>query len=213
MDSTSQISRDRAAIVLASASPRRQELLQQIGVPFQVVGHQVEEELLAGELPQDFVTRLALEKAQSALDHLPADQDKVVLGADTAVVCEQTILGKPADQADALRMLKLLSGRRHLVYSSVALVSRQQREVALSATEVEFRSLASAELEAYWHSGEPRDKAGAYAIQGLAAVFVSGLKGSYSGVMGLPLFETAQLLSRFGIQCWQPPFRQTGIEQ
>jgi len=213
MDSTSQNSPDTAVILLASASPRRQELLQQIGVPFQVVSHHIEEELQADESPQEFVTRLALEKAQSALDHLPADQDRVVLGADTAVACEQTILGKPKDQADAMRMLTLLSGRRHLVYSSVALVSRQHREVALSTTEVEFRPLASAELEAYWQSGEPRDKAGAYAIQGLAAIFVSSLNGSYSGVMGLPLFETARLLNRFGVRCWLPPVQQTGSEQ
>lgn len=213
MDSFSPNSQDRAVVLLASASPRRQELLQQIGVPFQVVNHHIEETLLVGESPEEFVTRLALEKAQSAFDHLPADQDRVVLGADTVVVCEQTILGKPTDRTDAMRMLKLLSGRRHLVYSSVALVSRQQREVALSTTEVEFRSLASKELEAYWQSGEPRDKAGAYAIQGLGAVFVSALNGSYSGVMGLPLFETARLLDRFDIRCWLPPGQQAGSKR
>jgi len=213
MEGLSQNSRDRAVILLASASPRRRELLQQIGVPFQVVNHHVEEQLLAGEKPQDFVCRLALEKAQSALDHLPADQDRVVLGADTAVVCEQTILGKPTDRADAMRMLTLLSGRRHRVYSSVALVSRQQREVALSTTEVEFRPLSSEEIEAYWLSGEPQDKAGAYAIQGQAAVFVSSLNGSYSGVMGLPLFETARLLGKFGMRCWQPSVQQAEVRQ
>ena len=213
MDNTFQNPPDQAPILLASASPRRQELLQQIGVPYQVVSHRVEEQLLTGESPQDYVTRLALEKAQSVLDRLPADQDRIVLGADTAVVCEQIILGKPLDRADAMRMLKLLSGRKHLVFSSVALVSRQQSEVAVSTTEVEFRSLASEELEAYWRSGEPRDKAGAYAIQGLAAIFVASLYGSYSGVMGLPLFETARLLSRFGIPCWQPPARQPGKDQ
>lgn len=212
MDNTSQISAPGAAILLASASPRRQELLQQIGVPFQVVNHRIEEALLAGETPEAYVTRLAFEKAQSVLDHLPTEQNPVVLGADTAVVCEQTMLGKPADQADAMRMLRLLSGRKHQVFSSVALVSRQQREVALSTTEVEFRVLESEELESYWRSGEPRDKAGAYAIQGLAAVFVKSLNGSYSGVMGLPLYETAQLLNRFGVPCWQPPVEQEQMQ-
>lgn len=212
MDKHSENPSDRAMILLASASPRRQELLQQIGVSFQVVNHRIEEELLEGEAPLEYVSRLALEKAQSVLDHLPAGQDQVVLGADTAVVCEQTILGKPSDQADAMRMLRLLSGREHLVFSSVALVSRQQRKVAVSTTEVEFRPLASEELEDYWLSGEPRGKAGAYAIQGLAAVFVKRIQGSYSGVMGLPLFETARLLSQFGVPCWQPPEPQAGKE-
>jgi septum formation protein len=213
MDSNSDRSQETAVILLASASPRRQELLRQIGIPFQSVRHRIVEHALDGEAPGDFVTRMALEKARSVLDHLPADQHRVVLGADTAVVCDQAILGKPVDREDALRMLRLLSGRSHLVYSSVALVSRQQQEVALSTTVVEFRPLDSEELDAYWRSGEPRDKAGAYAIQGLAAVFVSSLQGSYSGVMGLPLFETAQLLSKFGVPHWQSLCEQTGSEQ
>lgn len=213
MDNNSQNPSDRVVILLASASPRRKELLQQVGVPFQVVNHRIEEELLIGESPQDYVSRLALEKAQSVLDHLPVDQDRVVLGADTAVVCENAILGKPSNQADAMRMLRLLSGREHLVFSSVALVSRQQRKVAVSTTAVEFRPLVSEELEAYWLSGEPRGKAGAYAIQGLAAVFVKRIQGSYSGVMGLPLFETARLLNQFGVPCWQSPEPQAGKEQ
>lgn len=204
---------DGAGILLASASPRRQALLQQIGVPFQVVSHQVEEILQDNEAPEAYVRRLAMEKAQSGLDHQPADSRPVVLGADTAVICENRVLGKPSDRDDALRMLRLLSGRRHLVHSAVALVSRDSRKVALSTTEVEFRSLESEEMEAYWDSGEPQDKAGAYGIQGLGAVFVRSLSGSYSGVMGLPLFETAQLLNSFAIPCWQPPRQGWGGQQ
>ncbi|MEZ5491098.1 MAG: Maf family protein [Gammaproteobacteria bacterium] len=202
-----------ASILLASASPRRQALLQQIGVPFQVVSHQVEEILQDNEAPEAYVRRLALEKAQSGLDHQPAESRPVVLGSDTAVVCENRVLGKPSDRDDALRMLRLLSGRKHLVHSAVALVSRDSRKVVLSTTEVEFRSLESDEMEAYWDSGEPRDKAGGYAIQGLGAVFVRSLSGSYSGVMGLPLFETAQLLNSFAIPCWQPPRQGWGGQQ
>ncbi len=190
-------------ILLASASPRRRELLQQIGVPFQVVHHTVEEFQLEMETPADFVRRLALEKARSGLVQQPADTGHIVLGADTVVVCGNQILGKPIDRNDALRMLSLLSGRQHLVHSAVALASRERHQLALSTTKVEFRVLEREELEAYWRSGEPRDKAGAYAVQGLAAVFVRSLHGSFSGVMGLPLFETAQMLESFGVPRWQ----------
>lgn len=197
-------------ILLASASPRRQQLLRQVGVPFRVVNHNVEEIRIGQESAAEFVLRLAEAKAQSALDQLPAGLQVVVLGADTAVVCEEMILGKPKDRADALEMLGLLSGRRHRVLSAVAVISRTRNEVALSTSEVEFRELATDELDAYWQSGEPSGKAGAYAIQGLAAIFVKKLQGSYSGVMGLPLYETAQLLDRFTIPCWQSTVSDTG---
>lgn len=213
MTNSPQPGAGRRGILLASASPRRQELLRQIGVPFQVTRHRVDETPFEGESPTAFVQRLALEKACSGLDHQPADGNPVVLGADTVVVCEQRVLGKPSDRADALGMLRLLSGRWHRVYSAVALASRDSREVVLSSSEVAFRPLERAELEAYWQSGEPRDKAGAYAIQGLGAVFVRELRGSYSGVMGLPVFETAQLLKKFGIPCWQSPSAHHGLEQ
>jgi septum formation protein len=203
----------RREILLASASPRRQALLRQIGVPFQLVSHDVEEVRLENESPETFVRRLAREKALSGLARSPADRSSVVLGADTVVVCAGRILGKPRDKADALQMLTLLSGRRHLVHSAVALASRDDQAQALSSTDVEFRELQPAELEAYWASGEPADKAGAYAIQGLAAIFVKNLRGSYSGVMGLPVFETAGLLQRFGIPCWQPISDADGLEQ
>jgi len=213
MSKQPQSGASRREVLLASGSPRRQELLRQIGVPFRVIRHHVDETPLENEPPPDFVRRLALEKACSGLDHQPADGNPVVLGADTVVVCEQRLLGKPANRQDALGMLRLLSGRQHLVYSAVALASREQREVLLSTTEVEFRSLESEELENYWRSGEPQDKAGAYAIQGLGAVFVQSIRGSYSGVMGLPVFETAQLLKKFGIPCWQAPILDGGHEQ
>jgi len=213
MDKQSPAPARQPEILLASASPRRQELLRQIGVGFRLISHDVEEIRLPGETPPDFVRRLAREKAVSGLTRAPADQRPVVLGADTAVVCEGKILGKPVDRDDALAMLRLLSGRRHLVHSAVAVVSGESRSVALSTTEVEFRELTAAELEAYWASGEPVDKAGAYAIQGLAAVFVKNLHGSYSGVMGLPLFETAVLLEQHGIACWQPGADKVGNEQ
>ncbi|MCB1669493.1 MAG: Maf family protein [Gammaproteobacteria bacterium] len=200
-------------ILLASASPRRRELLRQIGVPFRVVEHTIDEIVWDQELPQTLAQRLALEKACSVLEQHSDGADALVLGADTVVVCGNLILGKPENREDALRMLKLLSGRRHLVHSAVALASQERQQVVLSTTEVEFRPLESDELEAYWRSGEPRDKAGAYAVQGLAAVFVSSLRGSYSGVMGLPLFETAQLLNSFGFTCWQtPPTQSAGAQ-
>ncbi len=202
--------RQPQGVTLASASPRRQELLRQIGVPFQVVNHQVPETLRDHESAEQFVTRLAREKARDVVRRQPADASPVVLGADTVVVCDDRILGKPVDGEHALQMLSLLSAREHHVLSAVAVVSRDHCREALSATKVEFRRLDPAELEAYWQSGEPRDKAGAYAIQGRAAVFVRNLQGSYSGVMGLPLYETAELLEAFDVPCWQLPEADSG---
>lgn len=197
---------DRSAgkgVILASASPRRRELLEQIGVRYEIAEHTVSEVALPGELPTTFVKRLALEKAQSARSLL-ANHPWPVLGADTIVVCDQHILGKPVDKADALRMWALLSGRDHHVYSAVALCGSSQNDgdasaVLMSTTRVQFRQLTEQDCEAYWSSGEPQGKAGAYAIQGLGALFVIDLEGSYAGVVGLPLFETATLLERFGV--------------
>jgi len=184
-------------LVLASASPRRRELLWQIGVAHHVAISGVDETLRAGESAVECVERLALSKAKKMwTGTLP------VLGADTAVVLEGELLGKPHDRASALSMLERLSGRSHRVLTAVALVVGDGSEVRLSASEVRFRPLGAAECARYWDSGEPRDKAGAYAIQGLGAVFVSELRGSYSGVMGLPLFETAALLDAAGVPRW-----------
>lgn len=185
-------------LILASASPRRCELLAQIGVSFRVLSVNVDEVPRPGEPPRDYVQRLALQKARTACeasaDHLP------VLGADTTVALEGALLGKPRDQAEALAMLARLSGREHRVYSGAAMVTRERHAQRVSCTRVSFRTLSLDERRAYVASGEPLDKAGAYAIQGRAAVFVAALHGSYSGVVGLPLFETAELLKEFGIR-------------
>lgn len=190
-------------LFLASASPRRAELLGQIGVPFQHVSASIDETPRVAEEPAVYVERLAQEKAQAGLQRLEQAADAVVLGADTAVVLEGRILGKPQDRADALAMLAALSGREHQVLTAVALCSATRRASVVVASQVCFAPISAAQAEAYWASGEPLDKAGSYAIQGLGAVFVAGMSGSYSAVVGLPLCETASLLAEFGIPCWQ----------
>ena len=192
-----------ASLHLASASPRRRELLAQIGVPFVTLIASIDETALPGEPAERYVERLAREKARAGLAALSDPADAVVLGADTAVVLDGRILGKPADRAECLATLVALSGREHQVLTAVALASAQRIESRVVASRVRFRPLRAGEAEAYWATGEPCDKAGSYGIQGLAAVFVSQLEGSYSAVVGLPLCETAQLLGEFGIPCWQ----------
>jgi septum formation protein len=186
-------------VYLASGSPRRRELLQQIGVPFRVVGAEVDETALPHEAPQAYVSRLAEAKAHAGWQVIPEPAIAPVLAADTAVVLDGKILGKPKDGPDAERMLVSLSGRTHEVLTAVALRDAGGAQVRISHSLVTFRRITSAEISAYWGTGEPRDKAGAYAIQGAAAVFIEDLHGSYSGVMGLPLFETAELLASAGI--------------
>ena len=192
-----------ASLHLASASPRRRELLAQIGVPFVTLIASIDETALPGEPAERYVERLAREKALAGLAALSDPADAVVLGADTAVVLDGRILGKPADRAECLATLVALSGREHQVLTAVALASAQRIESRVVASRVRFRPLRAGEAEAYWATGEPCDKAGSYGIQGLAAVFVSQIEGSYSAVVGLPLCETAQLLEEFGIPCWQ----------
>lgn len=194
-----QANKDR--IILASGSPRRSELLAQIGLQFIVSPTAIDETVHSGEAPADYVRRMATEKAQAGYRRT-ADNGSagrvVVIGADTAVVVDSRILGKPRDQADAAQMLKLLSGRSHKVLSAVAVIDEQHLEERCSETAVSFRELSDAEIDAYWHTGEPADKAGAYAIQGLGALFIKEIRGSYTGVVGLPLYETAELLDLFG---------------
>lgn len=190
-------------LYLASGSPRRRELLTQIGVPFRRHVLPIDETALPGEAPAAYVERLALGKAQVVLEDLGQAAGIVVLGADTTVVLDGQILGKPADRDQGLAMLRALSGRSHQVLTAVALVSPERQRVCVVESEVSFRLLGEAELAAYWASGEPLDKAGGYAIQGLGGVFVRQLQGSYSAVVGLPLCETAELLSEFAIPCWQ----------
>jgi len=187
------------ALCLASMSPRRRELLAQIGVAHCISAPHIDEAVRAGEPPADYVVRMARSKALAVREQhagLP------VLAADTIVVIDELILGKPAGAAEALAMLERLSGRAHEVLTAVALASAAGLTFRLSASEVRLRALSRAECIAYWESGEPKDKAGAYAIQGKGAVFIESLSGSYSGVMGLPLYETAQLLHSAGVPCW-----------
>jgi septum formation protein len=189
-------------IFLASASPRRRELLHQIGVRVRLLEIHVDEASLSSEDPASYVTRLACAKAEAGWTRRAADTGAPVLAADTAVIVEGSILGKPRDQSDAAMMLKRLSGRSHEVLTAVALRSERGVESRLSRSVVSFRDIGAAETERYWHTGEPCDKAGGYGIQGFGAVFIASLSGSYSGVMGLPLYETAQLLQAAGVPCW-----------
>jgi septum formation protein len=189
---------DSAVVCLASRSPRRRELLAQIGVTFDVVDVAIDEDRSRHEPADAYVARLALDKARAGRAALPGDRLLPVLGADTAVVAGDVILGKPQDRNDADRMLALLSGGTHRVLTAVALVADTEA-LRLSSSSVTFRTLTDHERAAYWATGEPADKAGGYAIQGLAAVFISRIEGSYSGVMGLPLYETAALLQESGI--------------
>jgi septum formation protein len=186
-------------ITLASLSPRRQELLNQIGVPHVVAGAHIDESVLSGESPHDYVQRMARSKALAVWQE---QSSLPVLAADTTVVLDGITLGKPGDREDALRMLARLSGRTHEVLTAVALATRPGIALRVSVSSVRFRTLSAEECAAYWESGEPRDKAGAYAIQGRAAVFVESLQGSYSGVMGLPLFETVELLRAANVPYW-----------
>lgn len=194
-----------AELFLASASPRRRELLAQIAVPCVTQIASIDETPLPDEPPAAYVERLAREKARAGLLALGGRDDAVVLGADTAVVLDGRILGKPADLNESRAMLQALSGRSHQVLTAVALVGGGREAARVVSSEVSFRPISEAEIEAYWASGEPCDKAGSYGIQGLAAVFVNQLQGSYSAVVGLPLCETAELLGEFGIACWQLP--------
>ncbi|PVV06555.1 MAG: septum formation protein Maf [gamma proteobacterium symbiont of Ctena orbiculata] len=186
-------------IYLASRSPRRRTLLHQIGISHALLEIDVDERQRPDEDPVSYVLRLATEKAKAGAEAVAGAESLPVLAADTSVVIKNRVLGKPRDREHGLWMLRQLSGKTHQVYTAVALNGRET-ETDLSLSEVSFRALSEAEITAYWATGEPADKAGSYAIQGVGARFISMLHGSYSGVMGLPLFETAELLSRNGIQ-------------
>ena len=177
---------------LASTSPRRREILEALGLEFSIVHVDVDESPLAGESPGEMVVRLAVAKARAA----DVDPSSVVIAADTAVVIGDQALGKPVDQDDGLAMLAALSGKVHKVLTGVAVHAADEVRTALSETDVYFREVGRDEAVAYWQSGEPCDKAGAYAIQGLGGAFVERIEGSYSGVVGLPVFETMSLLKQ-----------------
>jgi septum formation protein len=223
-------------VYLASGSPRRRELLTQIGVPFRVLNVAVPEAVLSGEKAETYVERLAIAKAAAGCQAVagvkttqaataspraeaagaasalrPVDAEATlapllapVLGADTAVVLDGRTLVKPLTQEDGERMLLELAGRTHTVLTAVAIATESGINSRLSRSEVTFRPITAAEARAYWETGEPHDKAGGYAIQGRAAVFIAALRGSYSGVMGLPLYETAELLALAGVPRWVP---------
>jgi septum formation protein len=210
-------------VYLASGSPRRRELLTQIGVRFQLLAVAVDESIVPGEAPEAYVERVSVLKAtagaalrpdppatpvlaaDTVLAATPVLAPAPVLAADTAVVLDGRILAKPLDAEDGMRMLRELSGRTHEVLTAIALATAGGIHSRLSRSQVTFRAISGAEAQAYWNTGEPRDKAGGYAIQGRAAVFVADLRGSYSGVMGLPLYETAALLAGEGVPRWSFP--------
>jgi len=197
------------SIYLASRSPRRRDLLKQIGIDFEMLllrsdprrGPDVDETPHGGEPPLDYAVRIARLKAEVGMRAVAMRslRPKPVLAADTTVVLEGAIIGKPTDRDDAVRILSTLSGREHQVISVVAMACRDQVEHRVSTSTVWFRKIAAEELRRYADSGEPMDKAGAYGIQGRAGIFVTRIEGSYSGIMGLPLAETAELMHRFGI--------------
>ena len=181
---------------LASSSPRRKEILCALGLTFSAAGVEADERRLKGESAEAMALRLAVAKVKSAA----TDESRIVLAADTVVALGERIFGKPQDCTDAIDMLEALSGQTHRVLTGVAVQAQEGIRTALSATEVKFREIRPDEALAYWQSGEPCDKAGAYAIQGLGGVFVEAISGSYSGVVGLPVFETVQLLRDAGLR-------------
>lgn len=195
----------RASIILGSASPRRRALLRQIGVECEVRTANIDERAYDNEAPAEYVLRLAIEKANRVASIPVQGESLPVLAADTSVVVDGRILGKPENRADAVSQLQQLSGREHKVLTGVALAFDNAVETRLSVSHVRFRRMDTSEIAAYWDTGEPVGKAGSYAVQGIAAVFIQEIRGSYSGIMGLPLYETAQLLRSVGheIPCIQ----------
>lgn len=191
-----------AELYLASTSPRRGQLLGQIGVRYSRIRVAVDESAIPGESPQQQVERLSLLKARAGWESLDGNKLLPVLAADTIVVVDDQVLGKPESEKDALGMLQTLSGRSHYVFSAIAVMNGARTESCYVKTQVSFRTLSEDECQLYWNTGEPRDKAGAYGIQGYGAIFVDSIDGSYSNVVGLPLLETAKMLARFGVTLW-----------
>lgn len=191
-------------IVLASASPRRRTLLTQIGIRFIVRPADIDESVHPGESAEAYVRRMALTKAGAPIETSTSDIDLPVLGADTIVVLDGEIFGKPRDRQMALAHLDRLSGREHEVLTAVAMVSPgRTHEVVVAHASVTLRHISSREAEQYWMTGEPADKAGGYGIQGIGGIFISAISGSHGAVVGLPLVETEALLRSFGVDTWQ----------
>lgn len=187
-------------VYLASKSPRRRELLQQIGLKFESLEVDVDEQIITDELADQYVARLAIAKAEAGSERIK-NSSVPVIGSDTCIWHEGRIIGKPSSKSHALKILQELSGTNHEVYTGVAISNGESTKSIVQCSRVTLASISETEMEAYWTTGEPQDKAGAYAIQGLGAIFISQLEGSYSGIMGLPLYETAQLLKQFDIHC------------
>lgn len=190
---------NQALIILASASPRRAQLLEQLGISFLQQPAHIDESPEPGEAPAAQAQRLSAAKCEKVL---ASRDDSVVLGSDTVVALDQQVFGKPHGQTDHARMFTALAGKTHSVYTAVTLMTSHHSETLICTSRVRLRLISASETARYWHTGEPCDKAGGYAIQGFGAVFVAHLEGSYSGVMGLPLFETAQLLRKFDLPFW-----------
>jgi septum formation protein len=188
-------------LILASKSPRRKELLAQLGYQFTCLSADIDESVKYNEPAEQYVVRLAIEKAVFIAKNIAKNQPEttLILGSDTSVVLENHILGKPTDLNDCLRQLSLLSDRQHQVITAIAVVKDQQVKSMVVTTQVTFKKLSEDEIMRYWHTGEPQDKAGSYGIQGIGGQFVKQISGSYSAVVGLPLYETAQLLADFGM--------------
>lgn len=189
-------------VCLASQSPRRRELLKQIGVDFEVRPANIDEQRWNNEKPYDYVRRITLTKASTVWQQPGFPQDMPVLASDTAVVVDDDVLGKPENEQESVAMLSRLSGRTHQVLTGVGIMFANKREFVSVESEVTFREISEAEMRHYWKTGEGRDKAGGYAVQGLAASFVANISGSFSGVMGLPLFETSALLQQWRVAMW-----------
>lgn len=189
-------------LILASQSPRRKSLLASLGVSFEVMSSSIDESTRENERPEAYVLRLATAKAGAILPQVNQAGDVWILGSDTAVVIGDTILGKPVSYDDFKRMMQSLSGQTHRVLTSIALVSATQCFAELVETKVTFSTLSAVQIDAYWKTGEPQDKAGGYGIQGLGSVFVERIEGSYSAVVGLPLHETAKILSKAHVSIW-----------
>jgi len=191
-------------LILASASPRRKELLQSLGITTHVCSADIDESQLKGELPENYVERLALEKAKTVMSLLSQDAqfeigNLPILAADTIVTLNQQLFGKPKSQDDAMAIWQTLSGKTHEVMTAIALLKESQQYTALSTSKVSFKELNQQEMEMYWQTGEPADKAGAYAVQGFASAWVKSISGSYSGIVGLPLYELNGLLKKVGL--------------
>jgi len=187
-------------LILASQSPRRKELLAQLGYQFNCQAADIDESVHLNETPEVYVERLSREKVQHIIKGQTLNNEcPLVLGADTSVIFEQQILGKPADLAQCMSMLKLLSNNKHQVLTSIALGCASQLTSLIVSTDVYFKALTENEIKNYWATGEPQDKAGSYGIQGIGGQFVTRIQGSYSAVVGLPLYETANLLAEFGL--------------